>query len=246
MPMAAPSGYKLERKWSLTHFLIGVFGAMAILGVMAKIFNFEAEVFGYLVTWKPVVLVGFMGEAIVFILMGMLREMRYVPVDEEDEAEDTSASPFDSSAGEALDSDLRAAEETLTHEAERLAQEIQAARTALTDQLDVLEQLRELRNTLEQASEGLSKQSELLSSNMEDLQTLYDAQIPMIQSVEEVQEALTKESKELSGEIAQTRKAMQALRQQFARTARRFEQFNEPSSATERTNAAPNSAQHPS
>ena len=73
MPMAAPDGYKLERRWSLTHFLIGVFGATAILGVMAKIFTFEAEVFGYLLTWKPVVLVGFMGEALVFILIGRNR-----------------------------------------------------------------------------------------------------------------------------------------------------------------------------
>ena len=85
MPMEVPDGYKLERKWSLTHFLIGVFGATAILGVMAKIFSFEAEIFGYLVTWEPVVLVGFMGEALVFILMGTMREMQYVPVDEEDD-----------------------------------------------------------------------------------------------------------------------------------------------------------------
>ena len=113
MPMAAPDGYKLERKWSLTHFLIGVFGATAILGVMAKIFTFEAEIFGYLLTWKPVVLVGFMGEALVFILMGMMREMRYVPADEED-AQSPSAQTDGEDPKRAPVPELESAEEELT------------------------------------------------------------------------------------------------------------------------------------
>jgi len=92
MPATAPEDYKLERRWSLTHFLIGIFGATAILGVMAKIFAFETEVFGYVLTWKPVVLVGFMGEALVFILMGMMREMQYVPA--EDGGGDTAAAGY--------------------------------------------------------------------------------------------------------------------------------------------------------
>lgn len=240
MPMAAPSGYKLERRWSLTHFLIGVFGATAILGVMAKIFNFEAELFGYLLTWKPVVLVGFLGEAIVFILMGMMREMTYVPVDDEEKQTDTSPEVA-SRDGEALDSDLRAAEDELRRETEQLARDVESARAALTDQLAVLEELGSLRESLEHASESLSKQSDALSSNMEDLQTLYDAQVPMVESVENVQEKLTEESKALSAEITETRKAMKALRRQFSQAARRFEQFNQPS-AGKRTNSTPDPA----
>lgn len=236
MPTAAPSGYKLERRWSLTHFLIGVFGATAILGVMAKIFNFQAEVFGYLVTWKPVVLVGFMGEAIVFILMGMMREMQYVAVDEEDSRETTGLE------GDVHSSDLKEAEETLTRETERLAEEIKSAHESLEEQIRAMEQLSTLREHLQQASESLSEQSGVLESNMEDLQTLYEAQIPMTQSVEEIQQKLAEESEELSNEIAETRKAMKALRTQFAQAARRFEQFNEPSPAAERTNSTTTSA----
>jgi len=236
MPTPAPSGYKLERRWSLTHFLIGVFGATAILGVMAKIFNFQAEVFGYLVTWKPVVLVGFMGEAIVFILMGMMREMQYVAVDEED-SQETAGFEEDVHS-----SDLEEAEETLTQETERLAEEIRSAYESLEEQVRAMEKLSTLREHLQQASESLSEQSGVLESNMEDLQTLYEAQIPMTQSVEEIQQKLAEESEELSNEIAETRKAMKALRTQFAQTARRFEQFNEPSPAVERTDSTTNSA----
>ena len=232
MPMAAPDGYKLERKWSLTHFLIGVFGATAILGVMAKIFTFEAEIFGYLLTWKPVVLVGFMGEALVFILMGMMREMRYVPADEED-AQSPSAQTDGEDPKRAPVPELESAEEELTWEAERLAQKIQTIRESLAEELDVLEQFNTLRDNLEEAGDNLSAHSEALGTNMEDLQALYEAQTSIAQSIESVQRELSEESEGLSEEIAETRKAMRTLREQFAQAARRFEQFNQPLSADE-------------
>ena len=232
MPMAAPDGYKLERKWSLTHFLIGVFGATAILGVMAKIFTFEAEIFGYLLTWKPVVLIGFMGEALVFILMGMMREMRYVPADEED-AQSPSAQTDGEDPKRAPVPELESAEEELTREAERLAQKIQTIRESLAEELDVLEQFNTLRDNLEEAGDSLSAHSEALGTNMEDLQALYEAQTSIAQSIESVQRELSEESEGLSEEIAETRKAMRTLREQFAQAARRFEQFNQPLSADE-------------
>ena len=232
MPMAAPDGYKLERKWSLTHFLIGVFGATAILGVMAKIFSFETEIFGYLLTWKPVVLVGFMGEALVFILMGMMREMRYVPADEED-AQSPSAQTDGEDPKRAPVPELESAEEELTREAERLAQKIQTIRESLAEELDVLEQFNTLRDNLEEAGDNLSAHSEALGTNMEDLQALYEAQMSIAQSIESVQRELSEESEGLSEEIAETRKAMRTLREQFAQAARRFEQFNQPLSADE-------------
>jgi len=146
MPMAAPEDYKLERRWSLTHFLIGVFGATAILGVMAKIFTFEAEIFGYLLTWKPVVLVGFMGEAIVFILMGMMREMQYVPADDTEDASSTASSPAPDALEEedSLSSELKGAEEQLSKEAKRLARQIRDIRKDLSGQITVLEEFNDL------------------------------------------------------------------------------------------------------
>ena len=229
MPVETPDGYKLERKWSLTHFLIGVFGAAAILGVMAKIFSFEFEVFGYLVTWKPVVFVGFMGEALVFILMGTIREMQYVPVDEEDDqlsGETGGGSPEQTPIPE-----LEIAEEKLTQEAEHLAQKIRAIRENLAEELDVLEQFNTLRDNLERASDNLSDHSEALGANMEGLQDLHEAQFSIAQSIESVQRELSEESEGLSREIAETRKVMRTFREQFAQATRRFEQFNHPPSA---------------
>ncbi|GEM_PF-5823526 len=229
MPTTAPEDYKLERRWSLTHFLIGIFGSTAILGVMAKIFAFEAEVFGYMLTWKPVVLVGFMGEALVFILMGMMREMQYVPADEGDDdstAETTASAPPD--AGSPLDSELRSAEDELSQEAERLAEKIHTVREGLSEELDVLEQFTTLRDNLRDAGDSLSTQSEALGNNLEDLQSLHQAHASMAQSLEEVQTELAEESKGLGDEIAETRQAMRALREQFARAASRLERFNEP------------------
>ena len=226
MPMEVPDGYKLERKWSLTHFLIGVFGATAILGVMAKIFSFEAEIFGYLVTWKPVVLVGFMGEALVFVLMGTMREMQYVPVDEED------PQPSGETSGDGSERtpipELENAEEKLTQEAEHLAKKIRTIRENLAEELDVFEELNTLRNNLEKAGDNLSDHSEALGANMEDLQDLHEAQFSIAKSLESVHHELSEESEGLSEEIAETRKAMRTLREQFAQAARRFDQFNQP------------------
>ena len=228
MPMATPENYKLERRWSLTHFLIGVFGATAILGVMAKIFTFEAEIFGYLLTWKPVVLVGFMGEALVFILMGMMREMQYVPADEEDDLSNSPSGAQGLEEETSLEPELKSADEELTQEAERLAQRIRTLREELSQEIDVLEQFSTLRRNLQEAGDSLSGHSEALGANMEDLQALYDAQTSIAQSIEEVQTELSEESKGLGKDIAETREAMRALRDQFAQAARRFEQFNKP------------------
>ena len=227
--MAAPEDYKLERRWSLTHFLIGVFGATAILGVMAKIFTFEAQIFGYLVTWKPVVLVGFMGEALVFILMGMMREMQYVPADEAEDPSKTSASGAEDAGQDAsLAPELKDADEELTEEARRLAERIRAVREELSEEIDVLEQFSTLRNNLQDAGESLSSHSEALGTNMDDLQSLYDAQTSIASSLEELQQELSEESKGLGTDIRETREAMQALRDQFDQAAQRFEQFNAP------------------
>jgi methyl-accepting chemotaxis protein len=228
--MAAPEDYKLERRWSLTHFLIGVFGATAILGVMAKIFTFEAEIFGYLLTWKPVVLVGFMGEAIVFILMGMMREMQYVPADDTEDASSTASSPTPDALEEedSLSSELKGAEEQLSKEAKRLARQIRDIRKDLSGQITVLEEFNELRENLQKASDNLSDHSEMLGSSMEDLKSLYESQTAMVHSIEKVQKQLSEESEGLGDEIAQTRKAMRTLREEFAEAAHRFEQFNAP------------------
>jgi methyl-accepting chemotaxis protein len=233
MPTAVPEGYKLEQRWSLTHFLIGVFGATAILGVMAKIFTFEAEIFGYLLTWRPIVLIGFTGEALVFILMGMMREMQYVPADEEDDLSNSPSGAQGLEEETSLEPELKSADEELTREAERLAQRIRTLREELSQEIDVLEQFSTLRRNLQEAGDNLSGHSEALGANMEDLQALYDAQASIAQSIEEVQTELSEESKGLGKDIAETREAMRALRDQFAQAARRFEQFNKPLSTHE-------------
>lgn len=239
--MGAPSGYKLERKWSFTHFLIGVFGALAILGVMAKIFTFEAEVLGYSLTWKPVVLVGFMGEAFVFILMGMMREFRYVPVDEEEESSSDPTS--DASENGDLDLDIQDTDAELSQETRRLVQKLKKTREVLTEQVDALEQLGTLRGNLEDATESLSKQSGSLGERAEDLHSLYEAQTSMAKSVQQVQEELVEQSGRLADEIEETQQAMKTLRAQFAHVTSRFEQFNAPSSGADRTDTTVNSTQ---
>jgi len=127
-PPLSPKNYTLERRWSLTHFLIGLFGATAILGVMAKIFAFNTELFGVVITWKPVVLVGFLGEALVFILMGLTREMRYVPaaVDTTDDDSPPASEPPPPASPPPAE---------VRRESERLAQTLQTARKELSDEL---------------------------------------------------------------------------------------------------------------
>lgn len=233
MSTPVPSGYKLERTWSLTHFLIGIFGAAAIIGVMAKIFNFEAEIFGVLVTWKPVVLVGFVGEAIVFILMGMMREMRYVPVGE-DEAEKQEPALSAGGIGEGAAA-LDEAGEKLTGEARALAQELQSVRAALARQEQVYEELSTLHSVLQRASSGLSEHVGALEDNMEALQETYAEEAPIASELLEIRGELANSSKELRAEMEEARSAVTSMQEEVSATAQRFAEFNRPSDSNGRT-----------
>jgi len=125
------------------------------------------------------------------------------------------------------------AEELLTEETQRLAQQLREIRQDLSGQIAVLQDFNQLRENLQDASSSLSRHSDALGDSMEDLGSLYQAQTSMVQSVEEVQKQLSEESKGLGDEIAETRKAMEILRKQFAQAARRFEEFNAPPAETE-------------
>lgn len=229
MPNEAPSGYKLERKRSLTHFLIGIFGAAAIIGVMAKIFNFQAEIFGYVVTWQPVVLVGFLGEALVFIIMGMMREMQYVPVDEETEVEEEREP---TGTGLEIESDvLGEAGEALTQEAQALAEELRSVREAISRQQEVYQELTSLHGVLREANADLSEHVGALESNMKSLREAYHEEIPMAREMVEIRGDLTNSSKELHAEMEEARTAVQTMQEEVASTAQRFAEFNRPGQA---------------
>lgn len=277
--MSAPAGYKLEKKWSATHFAIGVFGALAIVGVMAKIFNFEATVMGMVITWEPLVLIGFLGEAMVFIIMGMMREMKYVPADEDDAAAPPAEGATEvPEAVRQLGDHVGGAAEQLTQEAERLAEEMQTIRVALAGQNDVYEELNKLRGRISKATSGLNEmtkvledevnrsdgamkvgvsfseeveqlrgslrkagdslmgQTEALDANVQDLNRLYEKQVPMASAIATIRKELTQESDKLNKEIVEARKAMQAMRSQFAQAAERLERFNEPLPLSENKN----------
>lgn len=163
MPMSPPSGYKLERKWSATHFAIGLFGATAIIGVLAKIFNFEASLMGLIISWKPLVLLGFLGEAMVFIIMGMMREMQYVPTDGD---ETTSAHGDVPDSVRHLGDHVGGVAEQLTQEAEHLATEMETIRAALAGQNDVYEELSGLRGRISKAASGLGAMTSALEDEV--------------------------------------------------------------------------------
>lgn len=187
-----PSGYKLERKWSATHFAIGVFGALAILGVMAKIFNFEAVVMGYTITWEPLVLIGFMGEAMVFIIMGMMREMKYVPADGEAGADGQPARGAPSEAVQQLGDHVGGAAEQLTQEAERLAEEMQNIRVALASQNDVYEELSRLRGRISKAAGGLGEMTKALEDEVNRSDGAMKVGVSFAEEVEELRGSLRK------------------------------------------------------
>lgn len=225
MATIAPTGYKLERTWSLTHFFIGIFGAAAIIGVMAKIFNFEAHIFGMLVTWKPVVLVGFIGEAIVFIIMGMMREMRYVPVGE---GEEGAEPPLEGGGLEEASALLGESGETLDREARALARELRSLRTALSRQEEVYQELSALHGVLKRASNGLSEHVGALEDNMTSLQETYEEELPIASDLLEIRGELASSSRELREKMDEARAAVGAMHEEVSATAERFADFNRP------------------
>lgn len=225
MATIAPAGYKLERTWSLTHFFIGIFGAAAIIGVMAKIFNFDAEIFGVLVTWKPIVLVGFIGEAIVFIIMGMMREMRYVPVGEEEDGEEPA---FEGAGLEGASALLGESGEELSQEARALARELRSVRTALSRQEEVYQELSALHGVLRRASDGLSEHVGALEDNMDTLQETYGEEIPIASDLLEIRGELAASSRELREQMDEARAAVAKMHEEVSATAERFADFNRP------------------
>lgn len=186
-----PSGYRLERKWSATHFAIGLFGATAIIGVMAKIFNFEADLLGFTLTWEPLVLIGFMGEAMVFIIMGMMREMQYVPTDGEG-ADGQPARGAPSEAVQQLGDHVGGAAEQLTQEAERLAEEMQNIRVALASQNDVYEELNRLRGRISKAAGGLGEMTKVLEDEVNRSDGAMKVGISFAEEVETLRGSLRK------------------------------------------------------
>ena len=57
----------MDRLRSVLGFLIGIFGALAILGVFFKIIKYEFLGFG----WEEFMIAGFIGEAAAFVIMGV-------------------------------------------------------------------------------------------------------------------------------------------------------------------------------
>jgi len=202
MPQSAPSGYKLERKWSPTHFAIGVFGALAILGVMAKIFAFEATVLGMTLTWKQFVLVGFMGEAMVFVIMGMMREMKYVPADGDGNASSGGAEGAQDvpDAVKELGDHVGGAAEMLTQEAERLAEEMQNIRVALASQNDVYEELSKLRGRISKAASGLGEMTQVLEDEVNRSDGAMKAGVSFSEEVDQLRGSLRKAGDSLMGQ----------------------------------------------
>ena len=203
MPQSPPSGYKLERKWSPTHFAIGVFGALAILGVMAKIFAFEATVMGMTLTWKQFVLVGFMGEAMVFVIMGMMREMKYVPADGEGNAPSGGGAEGAQDVPDAvkeLGDHVGGAAEMLTQEAERLAEEMQNIRVALASQNDVYEELSKLRGRISKAASGLGDMTKVLEDEVNRSDGAMKAGVSFSEEVDELRSSLRKAGDSLMGQ----------------------------------------------
>ncbi len=202
MPQSVPSGYKLERKWSPTHFAIGVFGALAILGVMAKIFAFEATVLGMTLTWKQFVLVGFMGEAMVFVIMGMMREMKYVPADGDGNPSSGGAEgvPDVPDAVKELGDHVGGAAEMLTQEAERLAEEMQNIRVALASQNDVYEELSKLRGRISKAASGLGEMTQVLEDEVNRSDGAMKAGVSFSKEVDELRGSLRKAGDSLMGQ----------------------------------------------
>jgi methyl-accepting chemotaxis protein len=201
MPQSAPSGYKLERKWSPTHFAIGVFGALAILGVMAKIFAFEATVLGMTLTWKQFVLVGFMGEAMVFVIMGMMREMKYVPADSNEASSGGGEGAKEvPEAVQQLGDHVGGAAEMLTQEAERLAEEMQNIRVALASQNDVYEELSKLRGRISKAASGLGEMTQVLEEEVNRSDGAMKAGVSFSEEVDQLRSSLRKAGDSLMGQ----------------------------------------------
>lgn len=161
-----------DRMTKILGFLIGIFGALAILGVFFKVLNYPR--------WELFMHLGFIGEAAAFVVMGSLELgqafMMDAPADEEGEESapagaGTAAPPAQTAArqmiAEKIDDDFEGMMEALGKEFQQFGGEIhemvgemKRARLAVQN----------MRTTLDEAATGsLAEDAEQLGEGMSSL-----------------------------------------------------------------------------
>lgn len=201
--------------WSrrILGFLIGLFGAAAILGVFFKIIKWDHyEIF---------MVVGFIGEAAAFVVMGLLE--LFSPSSEKGEAPEKApdAAPVDTVAREAADEVVA----ELTTTMHRMVEE------------QVNENLSRMMLALARTTKQFSSDMHALGNEMQEARQTIEEMRGELEHVvtdelERDAEALGHGMRQLSSSVASTGALVETMQADLERMSRHFSGFNHPPSPT--------------
>ena len=225
--------YYQYRKFKWEQFFIGFFGAMAILGILMKIWN--PPLWGLLTPAQGELLfqilmpIGFIGEAIVFIMMGFLKGDGYYEVtpDKQDVMKlRNSAVPEGPGGAEAggVNVEFKLPDNIQKMLEQKLSTEIDSKVTELSSLLiDDMERTRSILSETQQFAANLHRFSGSLDQFSTTLETLSDG----LHQFENLNtDSLSKSVTHISGKLDAAGNQVTHLQDELKRLTLRFHNFN--------------------
>jgi len=213
------------KRWQLDQFFIGLFGALAVFGVLMKLWK---EPFWGLVSpetgkllFEIFMPIGFLGESIVFIIMGFMKGDAHVSIDTgnfdqymEDEGgsgesvtvnlemPDSLTELIEERASRQLDG--RVAELT-----NLLVEDVEKTRGLLVETNDINDKIQNMTNSLTAFTENIVK----AGSSIEELGNI-DSR------------AITEHTETVSANLENTKAELSTLQEEMRKLSERFKRFN--------------------
>ena len=228
----------LDRLRSVLGFLIGIFGALAILGVFFKIIKYEFLGIG----WETFMVAGFIGEALAFVVMGIFELFGAFQRNKEVVVEDERAHML---APEPLSQEQMNA--VLRERMEEVADEVTASfRTMMQDLTRSYHQVlgESIRGDLDEIVSSMAQETQRFGDEMralgEEMGRAQHAVHGMRGELDKVvtgdlandAERLGSGMKRLGGEMEHAGSAVERIRADLDEMATRFRGFNSPHPST--------------
>lgn len=219
--------YYQYRKMKPDAFFVGLFGATAVLGVLMKIWKDFPEFLGgdamRLALYKVMMPVGFIGEAIVFIIMGFMKTDDYIEVfPDEDELSRSQDHDDGHSDGVIVNMELPESLRELIEE--KVAQQLDGKLEGLTNLL--VEDVEKTRNLLTDTNEiniHIQDVAKSLATLAEKIQSAGES----LSEFEKVTSSnLSANANSVSERLNSTNGELQVFEEEMKKLATRFKNFN--------------------
>lgn len=219
--------YFTYRTFKLDSFFVGLFGASAVFGVLLKIWK---KPFWGLVSaetgqamYDIFMPVGFLGEAIVFIIMGFMKGDAYIEV-YPDEQDDTQEDDVSSHGGVVVNMQLPDSLKKIIED--KVSAQLDNKVSELTNLL--VSDIQHTRNLLSDTNQMNSRIVEV-AGNLNDLSTKIRTFGDSLGEFEKINTGnISKNAVSISDRLESADKELQSFEEEMKKLANRFRSFNSP------------------